>query len=96
MNRSIICHPPFGSVYQAESGGGKKFAVAKGAQGPFQFMPPTGRDYGLIPQKIRMDFNKSSEAAAKYLSDCLKCSMVMSIRLLGLITGDRITSKSMA
>ncbi|HEI6850138.1 TPA: lytic transglycosylase domain-containing protein [Yersinia enterocolitica] len=59
-------------VYQAESGRGKHLLSPKGAQGPFQFMPPTGRDYGLNSMDDRMDFNKSSEAAAKYLSDLLK------------------------
>lgn len=59
-------------VYQAESGRGKNLLSPKGAQGPFQFMPPTGRDYGLNSTEDRMDFNKSSEAAAKYLSDLLK------------------------
>ncbi|HDL7803446.1 TPA: lytic transglycosylase domain-containing protein [Yersinia enterocolitica] len=59
-------------VYQAESGRGKNLLSPKGAQGPFQFMPPTGRDYGLNSMDDRMDFNKSSEAAAKYLSDLLK------------------------
>ncbi|MDR7873170.1 transglycosylase SLT domain-containing protein [Yersinia mollaretii] len=59
-------------VYQTESGRGKHMLSPKGAQGPFQFMPPTGRDYGLNSMDDRMDFNKSSEAAAKYLSDLLK------------------------
>ncbi len=59
-------------VYQVESGRGKNLLSPKGAQGPFQFMPPTGRDYGLNSMDDRMDFNKSSEAAAKYLSDLLK------------------------
>ncbi|MBX9498388.1 lytic transglycosylase domain-containing protein [Yersinia enterocolitica] len=59
-------------VYQAESGRGKNLLSPKGAQGPFQFMPPTGRDYGLNSMDDRMDFNKSSEAAAKYLADLLK------------------------
>lgn len=59
-------------VYLNESNRGKKLLSPKGAQGPFQFMPPTGRDYGLNSMDDRMDFNKSSEAAAKYLSDLLK------------------------
>ncbi|WP_145516174.1 transglycosylase SLT domain-containing protein [Yersinia aleksiciae] len=59
-------------VYQAESNRGKNLLSPAGAQGPFQFMPPTGRDYGLNSMDDRMDFNKSSEAAAKYLSDLLK------------------------
>ncbi|EPZ8124512.1 lytic transglycosylase domain-containing protein [Yersinia enterocolitica] len=59
-------------VYLTESNRGKNLLSPAGAQGPFQFMPPTGRDYGLNSMDDRMDFNKSSEAAAKYLSDLLK------------------------
>ncbi|CNI14144.1 putative bacteriophage coat protein [Yersinia frederiksenii] len=59
-------------VYLNESNRGKNLLSPKGAQGPFQFMPATGRDYGLNTTEDRMDFNKSSEAAAKYLADLLK------------------------
>ena len=59
-------------VYLNESNRGKNLLSPAGAQGPFQFMPATGRDYGLTTTADRMDFNKSSEAAAKYLSDLLK------------------------
>lgn len=59
-------------VYQAESGGGKNLFSPAGAEGPFQFMPDTGLDYGLNNHADRMDFGKSSEASAKYLSDLLK------------------------
>ncbi|WP_260509392.1 transglycosylase SLT domain-containing protein [Yersinia enterocolitica] len=82
-------------AYQAESGRGKNLLSPKGAQGPFQFMPPTGRDYGLNSMDDRMDFNKSSEAALSIFLTCLKCLMGMSIRPLLLITWDRITLKNM-
>ncbi|HHP2743059.1 TPA: lytic transglycosylase domain-containing protein, partial [Yersinia enterocolitica] len=59
-------------VYLNESNRGKNLLSPAGAQGPFQFMPATGRDYGLNTREDRMDFNKSSEAAAKYLADLLK------------------------
>ncbi|ELI8122863.1 TPA: lytic transglycosylase domain-containing protein [Yersinia enterocolitica] len=59
-------------VYLNESNRGKNLLSPKGAEGPFQFMPATGRDYGLNTREDRMDFNKSSEAAAKYLADLLK------------------------
>ncbi|CNL60665.1 lytic transglycosylase domain-containing protein [Yersinia proxima] len=59
-------------VYLTESNRGKNLLSPKGAEGPFQFMPATGRDYGLNTTADRMDFNKSSEAAAKYLADLLK------------------------
>lgn len=54
-------------VWNAESVRGKKLLSPAGAEGPFQFMPPTGRDYGLNSRADRMDFNKSSDAAARYL-----------------------------
>jgi len=43
-----------------------------GAAGPWQFMPETGRDFGLkVNRKVdeRRDFTKSTIAAAKYLKD---------------------------
>lgn len=43
-----------------------------GAVGPWQFMPETARDYGLTVSKKRddrRDYKKSTQAAAKYLSD---------------------------
>ncbi|MGQ5763133.1 transglycosylase SLT domain-containing protein [Serratia sp. IR-2025] len=59
-------------VWDTESSRGKKLFSPAGAEGPFQFMPATGRDYGLNNRSDRMDFNKSSDAAARYLSDQLK------------------------
>ncbi|RZF15036.1 transglycosylase SLT domain-containing protein [Serratia marcescens] len=59
-------------VWNTESSRGKKLFSSAGAEGPFQFMPPTGRDYGLNNRSDRMDFYKSSDAAARYLSDLLK------------------------
>lgn len=59
-------------VWSTESGRGKKMISPKGAEGHFQFMPPTGRAYGLKTREDRMDFNKSSEAAARFLADLLK------------------------
>ncbi|MBU3713620.1 MAG: lytic transglycosylase domain-containing protein [Ferruginibacter sp.] len=43
-----------------------------GAAGPWQFMPETGRDYGLIVNNQtddRRDYNKSTHAAARLLID---------------------------
>lgn len=59
-------------VWKTESGRGKNMLSPAGAEGHFQFMPATGRDYGLNNREDRMDFTKSSEAAARYLSDLLK------------------------
>lgn len=59
-------------VWSAESSRGKKLFSSAGAEGPFQFMPATGRDYGLKNREERLDFHKSSDAAARYLSDLLR------------------------
>lgn len=59
------------NVYQAESAGGKYMFSPAGAEGPFQFMPSTGQQYGLNNRADRMDTGKSAEAAAHYLSDLL-------------------------
>lgn len=59
------------NVYQAESTGGKHLYSPAGAEGPFQFMPATGQQYGLNNRADRMDTSKSAEAAAHYLSDLL-------------------------
>ncbi|MGA7586042.1 MAG: lytic transglycosylase domain-containing protein [Rouxiella badensis] len=59
------------NVYQAESAGGKYMLSPAGAEGPFQFMPATGQQYGLNDRADRMDTGKSAEAAAHYLSDLL-------------------------
>lgn len=59
-------------LWSAESSRGKNLLSNKGAEGPFQFMPATGRDYGLNNRADRMDFTKSSDAAARYLADLLK------------------------
>jgi len=56
-------------VWAAESGRGKNLKSAAGAEGPFQFMPATAKARGL---KNPYDFNESSDAAARYLSDLMK------------------------
>jgi hypothetical protein len=74
-NKEEKYHLPTGlmnNIYQTESAGGKYLLSNKGAEGPFQFMPGTGRQYGLKTKADRMDFNKSSEAAAHYFSDLLR------------------------
>lgn len=46
-----------------------------GAVGPWQFMPATGKRYGLKISAVedqRMDYVKSTKAAARYLSDLYK------------------------
>ena len=41
-----------------------------GALGVFQFLPSTGKNYGLSPQEL-LDVEKSADAAARYITDSL-------------------------
>ncbi len=59
------------SVAMTESGG-NQYAVSKaGAKGLFQFMPGTAKHFGLMDDDV-FDPVKSSEAAAKYLSQLMR------------------------
>jgi membrane-bound lytic murein transglycosylase D len=60
------------SVALVESGGRTDILSRKGALGLWQLMPDTARQYGLIvnaAQDQRLDPEKSTYAAARYLSD---------------------------
>lgn len=56
------------SVWSAESGRGKHMRSAAGAEGHFQFMPATARQYGLDDP---YDFDQSADAAGRYYRDLL-------------------------
>lgn len=56
-------------VWNQESGRGKNMLSKAGAQGHFQFMPATAREYGL---KDPNDFDQSADAAARKFRDLLK------------------------
>ena len=58
-------------VWATESGRGSNMNSPKGAQGHFQFMPPTAKQYGL---KNPYDFNESSDAAARMYRDLLQAN----------------------
>ncbi len=55
-------------MWKQESGRGKNMLSPKGAQGHFQFMPGTAKQYGLTDPN---DLNASATAAARYLKDLL-------------------------
>lgn len=55
-------------MWKQESGRGKNMLSPAGAQGHFQFMPGTAKQYGL---KDPNDLNASATAAARYLHDLL-------------------------
>jgi hypothetical protein len=56
------------AVMQVESGGDPKAVSPAGAQGAFQFMPATAKQYGVNP----FDLASSAQGAASYMSDLLK------------------------
>jgi hypothetical protein len=59
-------------IWGIESGYGKSMTSPVGAQGHFQFMPATGKSYGLVAPEDFNDLDKSSTAAARYMADNLK------------------------
>ena len=59
------------SVWAAESGRGRAMLSPKGAQGHFQFMPATAKQYGLQDPS---DLTQSATAAARMLSDLMQQS----------------------
>lgn len=57
------------SVWNAESGRGRNMTSPAGAEGHFQFMPATAREYGLANP---YDLDQSAEAAARKYADLLR------------------------
>jgi len=57
-------------IWSIESNRGRNMGPSRaGALGHFQFMPATGAQYGLLRPEDFNDLGRSSEAAARYLSD---------------------------
>lgn len=62
----------FAAIVLVESGGLSAALSSKGARGLWQLMPATARRYGLVVsamQDDRLDLEKSTRAAARYLRD---------------------------
>lgn len=57
-----------GRMEQTESGGNQYALSGKGAQGYFQFLPDTAKQYNVNPY----DLNSAAQGAARYLSDLYK------------------------
>jgi hypothetical protein len=60
------------NLYKMESGNGKNLYSPKGAVGPFQFLPSTGKDWGMNSEADLLDFGKSSKGAGGYMQSLLK------------------------
>lgn len=63
---------PPGTLYKywmAESGGGKHMLSNKGAEGHFQFMPGTAKEYGV---NNPYNFEESADGAGRYISSLKK------------------------
>ena len=64
--------PELSAIVFVESGGRSAALSSKGARGLWQLMPETARRYGLVVDGVRderLDINKSTYAAARYLSE---------------------------
>jgi hypothetical protein len=64
--------PEFSAIVLVESGGNATALSPKGARGLWQLMPDTARRYGLTVERShddRIDLEKSTRAAARYLRD---------------------------
>ena len=59
------------SMVITESGGATQAVSKAGAKGPFQFMPGTAKDFGLVGDDV-FEPEKSAHAAARYMSQLLK------------------------
>ncbi|MDP8834186.1 lytic transglycosylase domain-containing protein [Serratia marcescens] len=59
------------SMVITESGGDTQAVSKAGAKGPFQLMPGTAKDFGLVGDDV-FDPEKSAHAAARYMSQLLK------------------------
>jgi LysM repeat protein len=54
-----------------------------GAEGPYQFMPKTGEDYGLMTSEDRRDPLKSANACARFLKDLYNRTQDWNLTLAG-------------
>lgn len=64
-----IPHDSFRKLLYTESNFNPKAVSPNGAKGIAQFIPDTGKAYGLLTDEDFFDADKSLEASAKYLSD---------------------------